>query len=170
LRRARAAAGPDVAPKLSVWHGTDDRTVDPVNAAAIVDQWRDLHGIGEAPGRVDTVAGHRRERWFDARGGAVVERYDVRGMGHGTPIDTRGAQACGASGPHMLEAGICSTRLIAASWGLIAEGKEQPARVQRTVHAAADPTPSRTPRRSSAKPNGVGSVIEDALRAAGLMR
>ncbi|MEO7541711.1 MAG: PHB depolymerase family esterase [Sphingomicrobium sp.] len=160
--RARAATDHQDKPSLlSVWHGTNDTIVDPANATAIVDQWRDLHGLGDAPGRIDAVAGHRRETWSDKNGRALIERYDIRGMGHGTPLDTRSSEACGKSGPHMLEAGICSTRQIAASWGLV----EESAKRQGPGAIAAPRTPSAPP-----APGGVGAVIEDALRAAGLMR
>jgi hypothetical protein len=60
----------------------------------------------------------------------------------------------------MLEAGICSTRVIAASWGLIAKRAGRSVTAQIASNAAEPPTPA----------NHVGAVIEDALRAAGLMR
>jgi len=170
--RAKAAApqrGP--VPSLSVWHGTHDTIVDPANAGAIVDQWLDLHGVATAPGTVDTVDGHRRETWRDADGRVVIERYDIAGMGHGTPIDTRGGESCGTAGAHMLQADICSTRRIATSWGLTATKASNEA--ARPVAVAASPTPSDRPPAAKSRPHRpdrVGKVIEDALRAAGLMR
>jgi poly(hydroxyalkanoate) depolymerase family esterase len=169
--RARAAADHDVDPPvLSVWHGTHDSIVDPANATAIVDQWRDLHGLGKATGRVDAVAGHRRETWSDPRGRPVIDRYDIVGMGHGTPLDTRDDQACGAAGPYMLEANICSTRQIAQAWGLIGGGvgRREPVHVAATTRAV--PATSTPISPSPPEQSGVGAIIEDALRAAGLMR
>ena len=168
LAGAAAPTGGRV-PTLSVWHGTRDHIVSPANAGAIVDQWRDLHGVGDTPGKVDRIDGHRRETWQDAAGRTVVERIDVNGMGHGTPLDTSGDQPCGAAGPHMLEANICSTRRIAESWGLtgtvIAHREPKiatPAEPRSRTATMPPPTPP--------CPTGVGAVIEDALRAAGLMR
>ncbi|MEO8142273.1 MAG: PHB depolymerase family esterase [Sphingomicrobium sp.] len=166
---ARAAAptsGP--VPTLSVWHGTRDHIVSPANASAIVDQWRDLHELGDQPGKVDRIDGHRRQTWSDAVGRTVVERVDVDGMGHGTPLDTRGPHACGTAGPHMLEANICSTRRIAEGWGLTgtAIANREP-----KIAVPAEPRPgTETTPPMEARPTGVGAVIEDALRAAGLMR
>lgn len=156
-------------PTISVWHGTHDAIVDPVNATAIVDQWRELHGVCDTNGKVEAVGSHRRETWIDTRGRVVIERYDISGMGHGTPLDGRDDRACGKIGPHMLDANICSTRLIATSWGLVAEGIDQrkPAHVPKLVRTS--PTPSRA-LPSRLHPSRVGAVIEDALRAAGLMR
>ena len=171
--RAKAAADySGQAPTLSVWHGTRDTTVNPANAVAIVDQWRDVYGLGAAGSVLETVNGHRREVWRDANGRDLIEKWDVDGMGHGTPLDTRGSEACGKAGPHMLEAGICSTRRIAGFWGLTGAGRVQREPPRVVVESPAVPTAvavapvSPMPSRAS----GVGAVIEDALRAAGLMR
>lgn len=162
-------------PTLSVWHGTADSIVSIANAGVIIDQWRDRVGLGEAQGTVDTVDGQQRTSWRDKRGRALVERYDIKGMGHGTPL---GDGECGQAGPHMLEVGICSTRRIAESWGLtkaqvgIAAAKSERAAV-RTPTAAntrATAKPSLRKRHAAPRATGVAAVIEDALRAAGLMR
>jgi hypothetical protein len=167
--RARAAADADIRPPiLSVWHGTRDTIVHPENAVAITDQWRDLHGVGGQQPVVELVAGHRRETWSDSSGKAVVERYDINGMGHGTPLDTRGSDSCGVAGPHMLEANICSTRTIASFWGLTGPGVA--AREPQLAPASATATGEPRPSRPLTERAGPGAVIEDALRAAGLMR
>ena len=122
--------------------------------------------MGEQSGTVDRIDGHRRETWHDAGGRAVVTRYDIDGIGHGTPIDTRGAEACGTAGPHMLEANICSTRRIAESWDLT--GKIAATAKPKTAIPLEPVT--RTPTMQPPHHIGVGAVIENALRAAGLMR
>ena len=165
--RAMAAAdhnGPS--PTLSVWHGTYDATVDRSNATAIVDQWRDLHGLGNTGGVIEIVDGHRREAWSDTQGRVVIERYDVQGMGHGTPLDTHGSESCGVAGPHMLDAGICSTTRLARFWGLVPSGYA----TREPVHRADQAEPKRLHPTPPIRPSGPGAVIEDALRAAGLMR
>ncbi|MEO7815044.1 MAG: PHB depolymerase family esterase [Sphingomicrobium sp.] len=144
-------------PSLSVWHGTADHVVSSANAGAIVDQWRDRIGLGTVEGQRNIVDGQRRTVWRDSTGKIAVERYDIAGMGHGTPLATRGGEACGQAGPHMLEAGICSTSRLAERWG-IATGAGAP---RQATPPVARHAPAAT---------GVGAVIEDALRAAGLMR
>ena len=167
--RARAMAAADHTshrPTLSVWHGTQDATVDRSNATAIVDQWRDLHGLGTTGGDVEVVDGHRREAWSDPQGRVVIERYDIHGMGHGTPLNTRGSGSCGVAGPNMLDAGICSTSRIARFWGLVssASAKREP------VHPADQLEPRHLQPSPPVRNSGPGPLIEDALRAAGLMR
>lgn len=170
--RATAAANHHRAqtPTLSVWHGTRDSIVDPANAVEIVDQWRDLQGLGSADGVVEIADGHRREVWRDAKGRDIIEKYDVKGMGHGTPLDTRGSEACGIAGPHMLEANICSTRRIADFWGLIEAGTQRREVRRAAVGKTQALVPADSVRIAPTEANRVGKVIEDALRAAGLMR
>jgi poly(hydroxyalkanoate) depolymerase family esterase len=156
-------------PSVSVWHGDSDATVSPANAGLIVEQWRTLHGAAEQPDQVERVDGHERRVWRDASGRAVIEEYRIRGLGHGTPLSTTGEDACGAAAPYMLEAGISSTRRIADFWGLKAQANAQRAPAPRPAAATerAAPPPLDRPR---AEHHGVTKVIEDALRAAGLMR
>lgn len=163
-------------PTLSVWHGTADATVVPANAAIIVDQWKDLTGLTTS-GDVDRVDGHQRTVWRDSSGRVAIERFEIYGMGHGTPLATRGEANCGNSGAHMLEAGICSTSRIAEAWGLTGQAVTQADRVEAVRPVVATPTkPSAVPKRRTrpaatpSRATGVGAVIEDALRAAGLMR
>jgi poly(hydroxyalkanoate) depolymerase family esterase len=182
IRNASDHAGPW--PTLSVWHGTADHVVSNANAGAIVDQWLDRIGLGDAAPIRGTFDGQARTTWRDSRGKVMVERIDIAGMGHGTPLATR--EGCGQAGPHMLEAGICSTSHLATTWQLTGKRTARP--VARPADATASKPAAATatlatemPIKPSAKPaprhrpaapraTGVGAVIEDALRAAGLMR
>ena len=165
-------------PTLSVWHGTADATVSPDNGAAVVEQWRGLHGA--VAGNSETVDGHRRDVWRDAAGREVIERYTIGGLGHGTPIGTVGDDGNGAAGPHMLEAGINSTRRIASFWGIIVQPgiaarveaavvalvpKAAPVRAEPPVFARRTHRPAPHPRLA-----GVAEIIDKALRSAGLLR
>lgn len=157
-------------PTISVWHGDSDGTVSHANSARIVEQWREIHGVAREPDPVEHVDGHLRRVWRDAYGCDVIEEYRIAGLGHGTPLSTSGANACGIAGPYMLEAGISSTRRIASFWGLV------------TAHAEGEPAPPPSPSmivpvehrkgqsRAQRTSSHVEGVIEDALRAAGLMR
>lgn len=107
-------------PTISVWHGDNDPTVSHANSALVVEQWRTIHGIAPEPDAVEHIDGHLRRAWRDAHGREVIEEYRIGGLGHGTPLSTTGADACGAAGAYMLEAGISSTRRIASFWGLTA--------------------------------------------------
>jgi poly(hydroxyalkanoate) depolymerase family esterase len=107
-------------PRVSVWHGSNDRTVDPSNADAIVRQWQSLHRADDAPTRIDTVDGYARRVWCNSVGAELIEEFRIPDMGHGAPLQVGGANGYGASGDYMLEVGICSTKHIVSFWGLSA--------------------------------------------------
>jgi poly(hydroxyalkanoate) depolymerase family esterase len=160
---ARSASNyPGPWPSLSVWHGTNDTTVDRKNARAVVDQWRELHGAARKPCKADVVHGHRHYVWCDGAGRQVIEEYQVRGLGHGTPLSTRELHSAEVVGPHMLEAGISSTRQILRFWGLAAGGPN--------TSTAVDAAPEFDQHHPTAVPDAITSTIEQALRAAGLLR
>lgn len=185
LRDASAHPGPW--PTLSVWHGGADRTVAASNMDAIVDQWRALHAVDDIPARSETVDGHLHRVWQNDAGEAVIETHGIAGMGHGTPLGTTGDDGYGASGPFMLEVGISSTLRIAQFWGIAAREVSPPrdrdagfsppefSPDTRAVVVSASSQPRRLEDvKMRPAPNAAGSkvqhVIEDALRAAGLMK
>lgn len=165
-------------PIISVWHGAADHTVQAVNAGAVVNQWRMVHDVAASPDRTETVGGFSRRVWRDSRGRDVIEEYRIPGMAHGTPIDL--GSGIGHAAPFMLDVGICSSQQVLRFWGVAdtvqpaaapasaqrpaaTPNRLEPATVQRPVPSS--PVPPRP-----AAVAGVGKVIEDALRAAGLMK
>lgn len=151
-------------PTLSVWHGSADHTVDPANASALVDQWRELHRAQPNPGSHEQSRDYDHRSWVDSAGLQVVEEYRVHGFGHATPLDTRRQDE--VAGPHMLDAGISSTVHIARSWGLTDGVNLDAGGADGDVPAPHNnsPTPFAPPLHA-----GVAKTIEDALRSAGLM-
>lgn len=172
VRAASGHRGPW--PTLSLWHGTADKTVAPANMDAIVGQWRRLHGLPQARSEQIALGRHIRRVWSDPDGIPRIEAFHIAGMGHGTPLD--GADDIGAPGAFMLDAKISSTRHIARFWQLTTAGSELalPERDENLRSPAApgpqDDGPSAPAWRPHGSAAGVGKVIEDALRAAGLMR
>jgi poly(hydroxyalkanoate) depolymerase family esterase len=106
-------------PKISVWHGSADRTVHPGNGNEIVKQWLDVHSLPLAPMSEAMVDGHPRQVWWDAGGETVVESYTITDMAHGTPLGVAdNDKHYGTKGAFMLEAGISSSYHIAKFFGL----------------------------------------------------
>ena len=125
VRKASKHKGPW--PKVSVWHGSADRTVNPGNANEIVKQWLDVHGLPSAPMSAVDVDGHPREVWWNADGETVVESYTITDMAHGTPLGLTGNdEPYGAEGAFLIEAGISSSYHIADFFGLT--GRRQSSR------------------------------------------
>ena len=117
VRNASGHRGPW--PKISVWHGSADRTVNPSNADEIVKQWLDVHGLPGAPMSEGIVDGHPRQIWWNADGETVVESYSITDMAHGTPIGlAANEKRYGMQGAFLIEAGISSSYHIANFFGL----------------------------------------------------
>lgn len=169
-------------PTISIWHGSGDATVNPVNSDAIISQWCGLHGVGLEPDRTEAVDGYPRRVWRNDDDREVIEEYSITGMGHGTPLDTLSDDGCGRSGAYMLEASISSTHRICEFWRLATDKPQTPSKnalpasatlMRTTTNHRPPPLPplAQPPKIAMPpEPSGVGRVIEDALRAAGLMR
>jgi poly(hydroxyalkanoate) depolymerase family esterase len=190
VRNASSHQGPW--PKVSVWHGSADATVKPMNAGEILKQWTNVHGLQQAPNYSETIDGYPRRVWTDAAGEEVIEEFVITGMAHGTPLATGGAEhSYGAAGPFLLDVGISSSYRIAKFWGLTEMTDQaashrtthEPARdlsetvvpqSRATAEASMAQTAARNSRqdqqRSGAAHLDVGAVITKALRAAGLMK
>jgi poly(hydroxyalkanoate) depolymerase family esterase len=176
-------------PKLSVWHGSADRTVNPSNADEIVKQWLDVHQLPAAPMAEATVDGYPRQVWWNADGETVIESYTITNMSHGTPLGVAANdERYGAEGAFLIEAGISSSYHIANFFGLterIHQPKENPKTslalnlalsepapeiaAARTVRAAGDrrAEPRDQPRRRAID---ISAIITRALTAAGLIK
>ncbi|HTI66153.1 MAG TPA: PHB depolymerase family esterase [Caulobacteraceae bacterium] len=155
VRGASGYAGPW--PRLSIWHGDADSTVSVLNEGEIAKQWVNVHGLAYAAAAHDHVDGQRHLVWSDAEGRPQVESYTIKGMGHGTPLATRGPDALGTAGPFLLEAGISSTERIADFWGL-----DRPAAAPALTEAPPIVLPAPAPRSAAPKP----AVPEPATAAA----
>jgi poly(hydroxyalkanoate) depolymerase family esterase len=184
VRKASSHGGPW--PRVSVWHGSADRTVNPANAGEIVKQWLDLHGLPVAPMSAVDVDNYPREVWWNSDGETVVESYTVTDMAHGTPLAIAGQdEPYGAAGAFLLDAGISSSYHIAQFFGLtrhVAPRNAVMAMVELEVStdAAASPvkqipraqddrrfTPRHPPGRRTLDISG---TITRALTAAGLIK
>jgi poly(hydroxyalkanoate) depolymerase family esterase len=186
-------------PKVSVWHGSADRTVNPANANEIVKQWLDVHQLPSTPMSAGTVDGYPRQIWWNADGETTVESYTITDMAHGTPLGTaENDERYGAQGAFLIEAGISSSYHIANFFGLT-EWIRQPKQSAKATSTEASKKPVRKipaaapvsmtpdisavlwpmanfnrqsePPRQARRPGiDVGGVITRALTAAGLMK
>jgi feruloyl esterase len=176
-------------PKVSVWHGSADRTVSAANADAIVRQWLDVHGLPEAAMSKADVDGYPREVWWNADGQTLVESYTITDMAHGTPLGlAENDERYGVEGAFLIEAGISSSYHIAKFFGVTDHARQPhvastgiPSKsadtISMTIPVPAEPAAAAPsgryrarPRKSRSKGINVGRVIARALTAAGLMK
>jgi poly(hydroxyalkanoate) depolymerase family esterase len=167
-------------PRVSVWHGSADRTVLPSNAQEIIKQWTSVHRLEPTPNVEDTIDGYSRQLWLDASGKEIIESYVIADMAHGTPLSTGDADfQCGTTGPFLLEAGISSSFHIARFFGLTEAGakpaKSKSITVRTTnvtkplTRSACEEAPAWGGTRNTGRID-IGAVIAKALTAAGLMK
>jgi poly(hydroxyalkanoate) depolymerase family esterase len=186
VRRASNHRGPW--PKMSVWHGSADRTVNPGNANEIVKQWLDLHDLPELPMAETNVDGYPRQAWWNKDGETLVESYAITEMAHGTPLGIAdNDHRYGVEGAFLIEAGISSSYHIAKFFGLtgwIADAAKtaeaKPAapskppltsapHLARSIRAAVAEELAE-PKREEVRGLDLGQIITRALTAAGLMK
>lgn len=121
VRRASPHAGRR--PSVQIWHGTADTTVSRAALDESAKQWADVLGL-TGLAQADSIDGAAHETWTDGGGGVALETYLVPRLGHGVPLHSTSSDlddSVGTISAYMLEAGISSTRRIAASWGLLTQ-------------------------------------------------
>jgi len=105
-------------PAVTIWHGTYDRTVHPINAAASVRQWLEVYGIDEASGRLQQKPWGRLQTW---KVGETVQvaYYSVKDLGHGVPIKPSAAsKLTRAKDSFVRPSGISAPMELMRLWGL----------------------------------------------------
>ncbi|MGW4648323.1 extracellular catalytic domain type 1 short-chain-length polyhydroxyalkanoate depolymerase [Kitasatospora sp. NPDC004289] len=101
-------------PKVSIWHGSSDALVKPVNLTELMEQWTDANGVPQTPALTEAVGGNPHKVYADANGQARVETWSITGMGHGQPVDPgSGAEQCGTAGAYVLDVNLCASHRIA---------------------------------------------------------
>jgi poly(hydroxyalkanoate) depolymerase family esterase len=107
-------------PRMAIWQGSSDSTVGPKNRTELIKQWSNVHGVSETPTSTDTVDGSSHSVWKDNTGAAVIESFEVPGMGHGVPV--KPAAGCGQTGQYAFDKGICAAAKVTAFFGLATGG------------------------------------------------
>ena len=117
VRGASGWSGPW--PRVSIWHGSSDTTVNIANLNETMEQWANVHGIDQTADVSDTVGGYPHKVYKNGAGASLVETYSITGMGHGQPVDPgSGAAQCGTATGYNLDANICASYHIARWFGL----------------------------------------------------
>lgn len=107
LVRAAAPSGTSRWPRVAIWNGDADYTVNVKNLTELMEQWTQINAIDQTADATSTVGRATRREYRDASGRTIVETWTVSGMGHGTPVAP--SQGCGQTGGFILDVGVCST-------------------------------------------------------------
>jgi poly(hydroxyalkanoate) depolymerase family esterase len=73
-------------PRMQLWHGTADTTLNYVNFGEEIKQWTNVVAVSQTPSSSDTpVSGWTRTRYDNSAGTVEVEAYSIAGAGHVLP-------------------------------------------------------------------------------------
>jgi len=74
-------------PRVQLWHGTADTTLNYNNLGEEIKQWTNVLGVSQTPSSSDTpIANWNRTRYDNSSGSTQVEAYSIVGAGHQLPI------------------------------------------------------------------------------------
>jgi poly(hydroxyalkanoate) depolymerase family esterase len=117
-------------PRMQLWHGTADTTLNYANFGEEIKQWTNVLGVSQTPSFTDSPqSGWTRTRYGSTGVGAPVEGVSIQGVGHSLPMSGMAAYAIQFMG---LNGTSVSTPTPTATVG-------------RTPTATVDTTPTPTP-------------------------
>ena len=113
-------------PRVAIFHGTADLTVNIINAAELIDQWTDLNNADQiADATNSSFQGNtavEQKIYNDNAYNPVVYYYKITGMGHGISVDTGACPRQGGStGTYTLEKNYHSTYWAADFFDVISD-------------------------------------------------
>jgi len=128
-------------PRVAIWQGSSDTTVNPAAMTESRDQWTNVWGISQTPSSTQSLTGATtRTNYNDASGNPAVVTFSVSGMAHGLAVNPGSAtDQCGTTGTYYLNF-ICSSYQTALFFGLNVTGPGAPTGM--TVTATTDTTVS----------------------------
>jgi poly(hydroxyalkanoate) depolymerase family esterase len=81
-------------PRMQLWHGTTDATLQYPNFGEEVKQWTNVLGVSQTPSLTDTPqSGWTRTRYGSTGANAPVEAISIQGVGHSLPLSGQAAMA-----------------------------------------------------------------------------
>jgi acetylxylan esterase len=76
-------------PRVQLWHGTADTTINYNNQTEAIKEWTNVLGLSMTPTSTDStsVSGFKIEKWQNSCGFTLLEAHTQANGGHTTPID-----------------------------------------------------------------------------------
>ncbi len=124
LVRAADSGFTGARPRVILWQGAADQTVNPLNLTQLIRQWTNVLGVSDVATSSTTSGIVTHQLFQDSHGVTQVESYSVAGMDHGVALDPK--NGCGTAGAYFLDVGVCSTRLIAEAFGIVPSSTSVP--------------------------------------------
>src|SRR4051794_2078579 len=75
-------------PRVQLWHGTADETLNYVNFGEEIKQWTNVNGLNQTPTRTDTpTTGDTRTQYANSAGTVLVEGHSLANVSHSLPVN-----------------------------------------------------------------------------------
>lgn len=74
-------------PRIQLWHGTSDTTINFNNQTEAIKEWTNVLGLPMSPTSTGSTSGFKIEKWQNSCGFTVLEAHTQTNGGHSTPID-----------------------------------------------------------------------------------
>lgn len=76
-------------PRLQLWHGNPDPTINYANMGEAIKEWTNLLGLGTTPtATANPDSNTTHQTWKSTCGATVLETFTIKGAGHGVQWDT----------------------------------------------------------------------------------
>jgi poly(hydroxyalkanoate) depolymerase family esterase len=107
-------------PRVSIWQGASDMTVNAKNMTELMEQWTNVHGADQVSDLAETLRTHAHNVYKNAGGTPVVETYQITGGGHALPVDPgTNVDQGGTVASYFADYNLFSSYYAAKFWGLV---------------------------------------------------
>ena len=103
-------------PKLSVWTGTNDSIVNPLNSTMLAQQWASLSGIDDKPIKYKKT-GYTMTHWKNSAKETRVELIEVSNLDHGIMVNPQ-VENGGEESDYLLASPLSTVKHVIDFWQL----------------------------------------------------
>ena len=101
-------------PRLSVWTGTADKVVHPLNAERLANSWAILSALQVQP-EIKKQAGYQLSQWKNGQNKVQVELIELENIGHGLAVNSK-VKNGGTPADFLLESPLSAAANIIEFW------------------------------------------------------
>ena len=107
-------------PRVMIWQGDSDLTVNVKNMTELMEQWTHVNGVDQVADVSETIRTHAHAVYKNAAGTSVVETYKMTGGAHALPVDPgTNVDQGGTVASYFADYNLFSSYYAARFWGLV---------------------------------------------------
>jgi poly(hydroxyalkanoate) depolymerase family esterase len=107
-------------PRVMIWQGDSDMTVNVKNMTELMEQWTNVNGVDQVSDLSEVVRTHAHDVYRNAAGTSVVETYKITSGAHALPVDPgTNVDQGGTVASYFVDYNLFSSYYSAKFWGLV---------------------------------------------------